>query len=113
MLLNVYSIYDTKAKAYINPFLLPNDSMALRTFTDCVNDINHQFSKNPDDYILYKLSEFDNTSGSFLSEKMEQICKGSDVANEKKYSLAFEKRLKDIEEELAKVIVSLDDSMKN
>lgn len=113
MLLNIYSIYDVKAKAYINPFLLPNDQMAIRTFSDCVNDVNHQFNKNPDDYILYKLSEFDNISGNFISEKMEQMCKGTDLLNESfiKSSNDIEKRLADIEKELAELIVMQDKSM--
>ena len=52
---NIFSIYDSKAKAYLTPFFLHQDGMAIRIFTDCVNDPNHQFNKHPEDYILFNI----------------------------------------------------------
>ncbi|AXL15041.1 nonstructural protein [Microviridae sp.] len=58
------SVFDAKASAYISPFFLPQEAMAVRTFTDCVNDPNHAFGKNPADYTLFCLGEFDDFSGN-------------------------------------------------
>lgn len=63
--LNIYTIWDQKADAYLNPFFLPNDALALRTFKDCTNDDNHAFGKNPDDYTLFNLGSFNTTTGKF------------------------------------------------
>ena len=67
----IATIFDSKAKAYLTPFYLPNDAMAIRTFTDCINDPNHAFSKNPQDYTLFKLGTFDNINAetTFLESK--------------------------------------------
>jgi len=63
MLLKMFSIYDSKAKAYFPPFLLANQAMAIRVFGDCVNDVNHAFYRNPTDYALFEVGVFDDTKG--------------------------------------------------
>lgn len=60
MMLHIYSVYDSKAKAFLPPFLILNDAMAKRIFGDCVNDPTHQFSKHPEDYSLFCLGSFDD-----------------------------------------------------
>lgn len=64
---NLYSIYDVKADAYLPPFTLHQDGMAVRAFRDCCNDDTHNFGKNPGDYTLFKLGEFDDQSGLVTS----------------------------------------------
>lgn len=59
----LYSVLDVKAKAFISPFSLPNDSMALRAFGDCVQDASHMFSKHPQDYMLYRIGSFETDTG--------------------------------------------------
>lgn len=63
MKLKCFSVYDDKAHAYITPFFLPETDLALRTFSDCVNDPNHQWGKHPEDYTLFGLGSFDVLSG--------------------------------------------------
>jgi len=58
----IFTIYDSKAKAYLTPFFLHEDGMAIRVFADCVNDTNHQFGKHPEDYTLFNI-------GSWSDEK--------------------------------------------
>ena len=72
-----FSIYDEKAKAFLPPFFLPNEGMALRTFSDCCNSDTHQFGVHPEDYALYKIGTFDDEKGSFdLPNGPELICIG-------------------------------------
>ena len=62
--LTIFAIYDQKADAYLNPFFLPNEALAQRTFGDCVNDPDHAFGKNPQDYTLFNLGVFNTQSGT-------------------------------------------------
>lgn len=64
MKLKIFSVFDDKASAFIPPFFLPNSAMAIRAFTQCVNDPSHQFGQNPGDYTLFELGEFDDSDGS-------------------------------------------------
>jgi len=65
MLLNVYSIFDIKAKVYGNPFYMSHNGEAQRAFGDLVKDQQSTVSKHPEDYQLFKLATFDNVSGKF------------------------------------------------
>lgn len=69
MKLGMYAVLDVKAKAHISPFCLPNDEMALRAFADCTNDADHMFCKHPQDYLLYRVGEFDVESGMVTPER--------------------------------------------
>lgn len=63
---NIFSIYDSVAKAYYPPFFLPNNGMAIRQFTDMVNSTTTSISKNPKDYTLFNLGIFDDGDGSIV-----------------------------------------------
>lgn len=63
MKLHLFSVRDAKAEAFIPPFVLPNEAMAVREFTGCVNDRQHAFSRNAEDYSLYEVGTFDDQTG--------------------------------------------------
>jgi hypothetical protein len=63
MVQKVYTIRDTKAKAFLNPFFTVNDDTAVRIMQNVVADENHEFNKNADDYSLYYLGEYDDNTG--------------------------------------------------
>jgi len=62
----IYAIHDNKANAYLPPFFLHNHNMARRTFGDCIQDPEHAFGKHPDDYSLWELGEFNDTTGEII-----------------------------------------------
>lgn len=66
MILNVYSVYDSAAECYMQPFFLQSKGQAIRSFTDAVNDPSHGFSKYPDDYTLFELGSYDDSKGTFM-----------------------------------------------
>lgn len=68
MIQKVFCIYDDKAKAYLAPFFLPEMGMAVRAFSDCVNDPKHNFGLHPEDYTLFCAGTFDDRSGKFEIE---------------------------------------------
>lgn len=64
MKIKVFSVYDEKAQAYMQPFQMLHTGQAERTFGDCINSPKHQFSHHPHDYTLFEIGEFDDSSGN-------------------------------------------------
>ncbi len=62
MKLNLYSIYDTAAAYYKNPFALQTDAQAKREFGD-IFDGDNPIATHPEHYYLVKLGTFDNANG--------------------------------------------------
>ena len=65
----MYAIFDVKAEAYLPPWFLPTDGMALRAFADCVNDGDHNFGRHPNDYSLFCIGSFEDSDAEILSCK--------------------------------------------
>lgn len=63
MIHQMFAIYDSKAKAYLPPFIYHRNEMAIRTFSDCINNPDHQFHHNPDDYTLFTIGEYNDEKG--------------------------------------------------
>lgn len=60
---NIYTIYDEKAQAWLQPFFLGTDMEATRAMQDCLSDPDHNFSRHPSDYSLFNTGTFDNATG--------------------------------------------------
>lgn len=76
MNLECFAVWDSKAMAYLPPFFMPNAAMALRVFTDCVNDPAHQWGRHPEDYTLFFVGRFDTLLGSFKQEHIDAVASG-------------------------------------
>ncbi len=61
MKLNLYTIYDSAAAYYKNPFALQTDAQAKREFTDIFEGDN-PIAKHPEHYYLLNIGTFDNSS---------------------------------------------------
>lgn len=59
----IFSVYDSKAAAFIPPFYTPTKGMAVRSFKDAANDPTHAFFRNGEDYTLFQLGWFDDHTG--------------------------------------------------
>ena len=68
MKLQIFSIFDDKARTFATPFFMANEQMALRAFNDLTADPNTTISRNPTDYKLYSIGEFDDSTG-FIDKK--------------------------------------------
>jgi len=78
---NIFTIFDSKAKAYLTPFFLHADGMAIRVFTDCVNDKNHQFGKHPEDYILFNIGSWSDDKAKFKTSIPIALATGIELVN--------------------------------
>ncbi len=75
----VFAIFDSKARAYLPPFFMPEAGQATRVFSDMVNSEEHAFGKHPEDYTLFEIGTFDDRSG-YVSMLKEHITHGVGVA---------------------------------
>nr|UXQ88067.1 MAG: nonstructural protein [Microvirus sp.] len=62
---SIFTVFDQKAGAHLPPFFMHNANMAIRTFTDCINSEEHQFSHHPEDYTLFNHGSFENENAAF------------------------------------------------
>ena len=65
MITKVYSVYDSKAEAYLPPMFFPSKGVAIRAFTVAVTDASHDFHKFSEDYTLFELGSFDDSNAVF------------------------------------------------
>lgn len=65
MINKVYSIFDSKVGAHLQPFFMQANGAAIRAVTELVKDKTHAFGKFPADYTLFELGTFDNSTGVF------------------------------------------------
>lgn len=65
MKLQVLAIYDTKAHAFLQPMLFTHVDIAKRAFGNSANDPASQIGKNPSDFVLFRLGEWDDDNAQF------------------------------------------------
>jgi len=65
--LTMFSILDGKSGIYNTPFAAVSTGVALRMFTDLVNDPKTSLSRHPEDYTICELGFFDDNVGVFES----------------------------------------------
>lgn len=70
MITKTFSIFDSKAQAFLPPFQMATTGLAHRAFADCVNNPEHNFGHHPEDYTIIELGEFDDSTGTFEIHKL-------------------------------------------
>lgn len=68
MVVKVFSVYDVGVEAYMNPFFMRSRGEALRAFSNLCNDPQTSMFKNPEDYTLFELASYDDSTGKFTNE---------------------------------------------
>ena len=56
----IFSVYDTKLEAYMQPFFFTAKGQALRAFADLSNDTKTSIGQHPEDYCLFEIGEWDD-----------------------------------------------------
>lgn len=59
----VFAVYDNKIGTYAQPFFSQTISAAKRSFVDAASDPSTLLSKHPEDFSLFHLGEFDDSTG--------------------------------------------------
>lgn len=66
-MLQIFTVYDSKAEAYLQPFYSRSKGESLRSFHEACNDPNHAFFKHAGDFTLFHLGEWNELEGKFVS----------------------------------------------
>jgi len=70
--LGLYSVKDIASDTYGAPFTAVNDSVAVRTFTTARHDENSNVHLYPEQFLLFKVGEFDDSTG--VIEPCDVVC---------------------------------------
>lgn len=84
MKLEMVAVYDTKAQAYGTPNFVVSLGIAIRSFADEVNrpDANNVLYRHPDDFVLYHLGSYDDTTATF-----DQLPHAKELARGKEHAV--------------------------
>lgn len=64
--LQMYSVRDEKAGAFLRPFCADTHGLAVRSFGDAVRDPEHEMHRHAEDYSLWYVGTFDCLEGSVV-----------------------------------------------
>lgn len=64
-MIQVFSVYDSKTEAFIQPFYSQAIGSAIRSFETAANEEGHDFARHGGDYTLFHLGSFDHGSCKF------------------------------------------------
>lgn len=77
----VVAVRDQAVDGFSNPWFAQTVPMAIRHFSDAVNnpDQTNQWNKHPEDFCLFKLGEFETSTGRFETHDPQQLCIAREV----------------------------------
>lgn len=67
MLIAIFSVYDSKAEAYLQPFYSQNAGTAIRAMIQAAMDPEHNFHKFASDYTLFEIGAFNDSTGELVN----------------------------------------------
>jgi hypothetical protein len=65
MITKLYTVRDSKTKAFFSPFHSLNEATARRSIAECMCDDSHAFSRFAQDYDLFYVGEYDDSTGCY------------------------------------------------
>lgn len=104
MILEMYSVFDSVALAYNQPFFTANDGMAVRIFSDNVNSVDSVINKHPEEYSLYRVGKYDDSNGAIEPCDPELIITANIVKNPPD---SVERQIEWVKAELASLVDSV------
>lgn len=80
MKIKIYSVMDSSTGVYALPYYSERDESAIRMFAMLVNDSrNVLINQHPEDFVLYRIGEFDDDLGVVTGDVPVIISKAVDV----------------------------------
>lgn len=79
-ILNLYGIIDDVAGTFFPPFTSQNHQTAERSFKQMLSNPENGMSRNPQDFRLFFLGDFDPDDGKIDSlDCVELVCSGNEI----------------------------------
>jgi len=69
MIYKIFSVYDSKAEAYLPPLFMKSKGEFLRSFAEAANDPKSSLGKYPGDYTGFELGTWDDSNCNFTLHK--------------------------------------------
>lgn len=73
MLKPICAVFDRKISMFDNPISCRHVGETIREFELLKKDANTKFGKNPEDFELYKIGNYDESTGELTAIKPEQL----------------------------------------
>lgn len=67
MITKIFTIWDAKSESYGQPFSRLTKGIAIRDFGDDVNRSDNHISKHPEDYSLFEIGEYDDSTATYTN----------------------------------------------
>lgn len=93
MQIQMFTVYDEKAKAYLQPFFLTATGLAIRSFTETVNDPKSAIGRHPADYTLFHIGSFDDSSCTFEARTPQSLGNGLEFVEDNRQIPMFPKEV--------------------
>lgn len=75
MKLEVYAVHDAAVGAFVQPLFFRSRGEAVRSFQDAVTDGKMQFAAHPKDYSFWFIGIFDDQTGRFEPDLLQdRVC---------------------------------------
>lgn len=87
MKMQMFVIRDTKAEVAIPPTYRENSAVAIRDFQMAVCAADNPMSKNPDDYVLYHVGEFDDETMYVTPADPQRVITGLEAVRDRQVKL--------------------------
>ena len=71
-----YSVYDSASEMHSPPFFVNHENVAIRYFTQAINDPAHQYGAHPADYTLFDIGEWCDQTSTFTQDKIVSLGNG-------------------------------------
>lgn len=72
-ILVVVAIRDRALDAFMQPWFVPSEGLAIRAFQDEVNNKDAPMNKHPEDYELFRIGTFDDRTGQVKPEGAQSL----------------------------------------
>jgi len=63
----IFSIYDSKTEAFMQPFFMATKGAAIRDWTQAIADEKTPFCRHPQDFTLFEIGEWDDQKGQITT----------------------------------------------
>lgn len=73
MIQKVFTIYDTKAAVFTQPFFALTTAAGIRVCVDLVNDPNTMIGRHYADYVLYEVGTWDDQAGLLTPAEAQSL----------------------------------------
>ena len=79
---SVFTIYDSKAETYSQPFVQTTIGLGLRFLEQLAKDSQTAVSRYPEDHTLYQIGEWDDRRGEVKMIPHKMLCKASEYTQQ-------------------------------